>query len=75
MYMPALAQGQSNTMGICETDGVLPVVPQFYAMAWGLPYTVAMARVNISVEELQKTWTGKFDKKVLRAQHVEGVLG
>ncbi|MGB1249579.1 MAG: long-chain fatty acid--CoA ligase [Candidatus Promineifilaceae bacterium] len=47
MYMHTLAQGQANAMAICETDVVLPVVPQFHAMAWGLPYAVAMAGANI----------------------------
>lgn len=47
MYLHTLAQGQANAMGITETDTVLPVVPQFHAMAWGLPYAVAMAGANI----------------------------
>ncbi len=32
-----------DTLGINETDVVLPVVPMFHANAWGAPYTSALA--------------------------------
>jgi acyl-CoA synthetase (AMP-forming)/AMP-acid ligase II len=32
----------SNSLGIQEMDVVLPVVPMFHAMAWGLPYACIM---------------------------------
>jgi len=32
-----------NTLGICESDRVLPVVPMFHANAWGLPYAAVMS--------------------------------
>ncbi len=32
-----------DTIGISETDVVLPVVPMFHANAWGAPYTGALA--------------------------------
>lgn len=42
MYLHTLAGGQANTLAVAESDVVLPVVPQFHAMAWGLPYTCAL---------------------------------
>ncbi|MCP4358262.1 MAG: long-chain fatty acid--CoA ligase [Chloroflexi bacterium] len=37
-YLHALGASQANALGVQETDVALPVVPQFHAMAWGLPY-------------------------------------
>ena len=31
-----------DSMGIREADSVMPVVPMFHAMAWGIPYIAAM---------------------------------
>jgi acyl-CoA synthetase (AMP-forming)/AMP-acid ligase II len=42
MYLHTLAVCQSNSLAVTEADVVLPVVPQFHAMAWGLPYACAM---------------------------------
>ncbi|UCH27168.1 MAG: long-chain fatty acid--CoA ligase [Trueperaceae bacterium] len=38
----AFALGLTDTIGITRNDVVVPVVPQFHAMAWGLPYACAM---------------------------------
>ena len=43
MFLHTLGVNQSNAVGIVESDIVMPVVPQFHAMAWGLPYACAMA--------------------------------
>lgn len=43
MYLHTYGQNQANALGLNESDIVLPVVPQFHAMAWGLPYGCAMA--------------------------------
>jgi len=37
---------QAAAVGLTENDVVLPVVPQFHAMAWGLPY----AAVNVGAD-------------------------
>ena len=34
-------------LGVSEGDVVLPVVPQFHAMAWGLPYACAYAGATV----------------------------
>ena len=47
MYLHTMAECQANALGISETDVVLPVVPQFHAMAWGLPYGCAMAGASM----------------------------
>jgi acyl-CoA synthetase (AMP-forming)/AMP-acid ligase II len=43
MFLHTLAENQATALGMRESDVVLPVVPQFHAMAWGLPYACAMA--------------------------------
>ncbi len=43
MFLHTYGENQANALGLNESDIVLPVVPQFHAMAWGLPYGSAMA--------------------------------
>lgn len=37
----------ANSLGLCERDTVLAVVPQFHAMAWGIPYGGLYSGANI----------------------------
>ena len=43
MYLHTVGSCQAAAIGLTEKDVVMPVVPQFHAMAWGLPY----AAVNV----------------------------
>jgi fatty-acyl-CoA synthase len=43
MYLHTIGECQANALGLAESDVVLAVVPQFHAMAWGLPYACANA--------------------------------
>ncbi len=47
MFLHTLGENQANGLGVREADVVLPVVPQFHAMAWGLPYACAAAGADI----------------------------
>ena len=47
MFLHTLGENQAMGLGMVETDVVLPVVPQFHAMAWGLPYACAMAGAEL----------------------------
>jgi fatty-acyl-CoA synthase len=47
MYLHTVGENQANALGINERDVVLPVVPQFHAMAWGLPYACALAGASM----------------------------
>ena len=47
MFLHTLGVNQSNAVGIVESDVVMPVVPQFHAMAWGLPYACAAAGAEL----------------------------
>jgi fatty-acyl-CoA synthase len=38
----SLASAQAGTLGISESDVVLPVVPMFHANAWGFPFTCTL---------------------------------
>ncbi|MCH8291924.1 long-chain fatty acid--CoA ligase [Candidatus Poribacteria bacterium] len=43
MYLHTMGANQANSLALTEADVVLTVVPQFHAMAWGLPYACAFA--------------------------------
>ncbi len=43
MFLHTMGENSSSALGIRESDVVLPVVPQFHAMAWGLPYACVMS--------------------------------
>ena len=47
MYMHTMIENQADALGVREADVVLIVVPQFHAMAWGLPYACAMAGADM----------------------------
>lgn len=38
IVLHSLAAGLADSIAICESDVVLPVVPMFHANAWGLPF-------------------------------------
>src|SRR4051795_12986667 len=42
IVLHALGAGLPDSMGLREADSVMPVVPMFHAMAWGIPYLAAM---------------------------------
>jgi fatty-acyl-CoA synthase len=42
IVLHSIVSTQSSTMGICEQDAVLPVVPMFHANAWGFPFTCSL---------------------------------
>lgn len=46
-YMHAMGINQANAVGLSEQDTVMLVVPQFHAMAWGLPYACAFSGSNM----------------------------
>jgi len=47
MYLHTMGVCQANALSVSHADCVLPVVPQFHAMAWGLPYACAMAGASL----------------------------
>jgi fatty-acyl-CoA synthase len=47
MYLHTMGENQASALGLTERDVVLPVVPQFHAMAWGLPYACPMAGASL----------------------------
>ncbi len=47
MYLHTLGINQAAAIGLVESDIMLPVVPQFHAMAWGMPYAAAMAGAGL----------------------------
>jgi acyl-CoA synthetase (AMP-forming)/AMP-acid ligase II len=42
IVLHTLGAGLVDSMGIREADSVMPVVPMFHAMAWGIPYVASM---------------------------------
>lgn len=46
-YLHSMAACTMNGLGVGERDRVLPVVPQFHANAWGLPYAALMSGADL----------------------------
>jgi fatty-acyl-CoA synthase len=47
IYLHALGGNQSNALGLRESDVVLAAMPQYHAMAWGLPFASAFAGADL----------------------------
>ena len=47
MFLHTLAVNQADVFGLTEADIVLPLVPMFHAMAWGLPYAAMFAGADM----------------------------
>ena len=47
MFLHTLAVNQADVFGLTEVDVVLPLVPMFHAMAWGLPYASMFAGADM----------------------------
>lgn len=47
MFLHTIGENQANGLATCEADVVLPVVPMFHAMAWGLPYAATSAGADM----------------------------
>ena len=47
VFLHTLAANQTDVFGLTEADVVLPIVPMFHAMAWGLPYASMFAGADI----------------------------
>ena len=47
MFLHTLAVNQADVFGVTEADVVLPLVPMFHAMAWGLPYASMFAGADL----------------------------
>ena len=64
-------RSQPDSMGIREADSVMPVVPMFHAMAWGMPYIAAMlgARQVLPGPDADPAAAGRADRR--RGRHLE----
>lgn len=47
MFLHTLAVNQADVFGLTESDVVMPLVPMFHAMAWGLPYASMFAGADM----------------------------
>ncbi len=47
MFLHTYGINLTNCLGLFSTDVVMPVVPQFHAQAWGLPYACTMLGTDI----------------------------
>ncbi len=47
MFLHTLAVNQADVFGLTEMDIVMPLVPMFHAMAWGLPYASMFAGADM----------------------------
>lgn len=42
IYLHTLGASQTDGLGLSERDTIMPVVPMFHVLAWGLPYAATM---------------------------------
>ncbi len=47
MFLHTLAANQADVFGLTESDVVMPLVPLFHAIGWGLPYASMFAGADI----------------------------
>lgn len=47
VFLHTLAVNQTEVFGITESDVVLPLVPMYHALAWGLPYATMFVGAEI----------------------------
>jgi len=50
-YLHSMGVCLGNTLGVCESDRVLPVVPMFHANAWGLPYAAVLSGADLMMPD------------------------
>ena len=46
-YLHSMAACTNNGLGVGEHDRIMPIVPQFHANAWGLPYASLMSGADL----------------------------
>jgi fatty-acyl-CoA synthase len=46
-YLHSMAACTTNGLGVGEHDRIMPIVPQFHANAWGLPYAAMMSGADL----------------------------
>ena len=46
-YLHSMAVCTVNALGVGEQDRIMPIVPQFHANAWGLPYAAMMSGADL----------------------------
>lgn len=47
MYLHTLVVNQTDVFGLTESDVVMPLVPMYHAMAWGIPYAAMFAGADL----------------------------
>lgn len=47
VYLHSMSICMSDSLGVCEKETVLPVVPMFHANAWGIPFACVMTGATL----------------------------
>lgn len=47
IYLHSMGLAMTSSFGIAESDTIMPVVPMFHVMAWGLPFACMMVGANL----------------------------
>jgi fatty-acyl-CoA synthase len=61
-WLHAFACQVPSAFGLQEADTVMPVVPMFHAMAWGLPYSALMAGASLVMPGPDLTPSGLLER-------------
>jgi fatty-acyl-CoA synthase len=60
-WLHALSSQAPSAFALSESDVLMPVVPMFHAMAWGLPYAATMAGASVAFPGPQMTPAALLD--------------
>ncbi len=47
MYLHTMAVNHTDVFGLTESDVVMPIVPMYHVMAWGLPYATMLSGAEL----------------------------
>ena len=47
MYLHTMAVNHADVFGLTESDVVMPLVPMYHAMAWGIPYATMLSGAEL----------------------------
>ena len=73
IWLHASAGTAATGTAVTERDNILPVVPMFHAMAWGIPYTAVQAGAALTMPGPDLSPAGLLD--LMEAEHVTFASG
>jgi fatty-acyl-CoA synthase len=70
-FLHAMSGLQRDTLGLSESDAILPVVPMFHVNSWGIPYGAGMAGAKLLFPD---RWMGDGEALLELAREEDATL-